>query len=156
MRTLTTACATLAIIAVPVLRPASLTGQEWSPAQREVLAALDEYTHVSIEGNVGEIMSYFHVKFQGWDYSQDRPLDRGETQALLEDYYAANEMTAFDVEPLAVQVRSDVAVIHLRYRETMRLADGAELTVSGPCTMTLVKEGGRWLFLSWAWIQKET
>ena len=156
MRTLTTVCIALAIITLPMLRPTSLTGQEWSSAQREVLAALDEYTRVSIEGNVEEIMSYFHVDFQGWDYGQDRPLDRGQTEALLEDYYAANQMTGFEVEPLAVQLRNDVAVVHVRYRETMRLADGAELTVSGPCTMTLVKEKGRWLFLSWAWIQKET
>jgi uncharacterized protein (TIGR02246 family) len=156
MKQLVTGCAVLASIVVPVVRPASLIAQEWSPAQQEVLAALDEYTRVSIAGDVEEIMSYFHEEFQGWDYKQDVPLGRRQIRTMIEGFYANGTITEFDVEPLAVQLRHDVAIVHLRYREAMKFGAGVDQSVAGRWTATLVKEGGKWLFLSWTWVQDGT
>lgn len=156
MRQLITGCAVLAGVAVLITQPASLIAQEWSPAQREVIATFDAYTRASVDGDVEKIMSYFHPEFLGWDYKQARPLDLQQTRGMIEGFYSSYKLAGFDVEPLAVQVRDDVAIVHLRYRETMKMGGGPDVSISGPWTATLVKDGGNWLFLSWSWIQEGT
>lgn len=147
--------ALLAFASIPVVIPASLPAQDWSPAQQEVVQTVEEYTRASIGGNVEEIMSYFHAEFRGWNYGQNRPLDRDQTGSMIEGFYAHNQLVDFEIEPLAVQVRGDVAVVHLRYREDMKVGGGMDVSVAGPWSMTLVRDEGDWLFLSWSWAQDE-
>lgn len=94
--------ALLAFASIPVVIPASLPAQDWSPAQQEVVQTVEEYTRASIGGNVEEIMSYFHAEFRGWNYGQNRPLDRDQTGSMIEGFYAHNQLVDFEIEPLAV------------------------------------------------------
>lgn len=156
MRRLITGSPALASIALLVVGPTSLIAQEWSPVQQEVLATLDAYTRASVDGDVKEIMSYFHPEFLGWDYKQARPLDLQQTRGMIEGFYSMYKLAGFDVEPLAVQVRDEVAIVHMRYRETMKMGGAEDVSISGLWTATFVKDGDKWVFFSWSWIQDDT
>ena len=74
---------------------------------------------------------------------------------MIEGFYSMYKLAEFDIEPLAVQLRDDVAIVHVRYKETMKMGGDDNVSLSGLWTATFVKEGGRWLFLSWSWIQDD-
>jgi ketosteroid isomerase-like protein len=156
MKRLIAGFATLASIALLAVDPASLIAQEWSPAQQQVLATFDAYTRASVDGDVEEIMSYFHPEFLGWDYKQARPIDLRQIREMIEGFYASYKLAGFDVEPLAVQMQGDVAIVYVRYRETMKMGEDADVSLTGPWTATFVKDGDKWLFFSWSWIQDDT
>ena len=156
MKLLLTSYAILVGLAVAWVNPAPLAAQEWSPAQREVLEALHEFTQISMRGDVEEIMGYFHTDFRAWDYAQGLPLDRGRTQGMFEYWYAKYQQVGFDVQPVAIQLHGDVAIAHLYYQEVMRDAAAVDVIISGRWTATLVKQGDGWVFLCWTWVQDET
>ena len=156
MKGLITGSAALAGLALLAAPPTALIAQEWSPAQQEVLRALDAYTRASVDGDVEEIMSYFHPEFLGWDYKQARPVGLEQTRGMIEGFYSMYKLAGFDVEPLAVQMRGDMAIVHLRYREAMKMGGAEDVAISGLWTATFVKDGDKWLFFSWSWIQDAT
>jgi ketosteroid isomerase-like protein len=147
--------ALLAILGAATLNPATLTAQEPSQAQQEVLATLQEYARVSMAGNVEEIMSYFHTRFSAWDYAQEGPVDLAGLREMLTFYLTEYRQTAFDIEPAAIYVHGDIATVHAHYDEVFVDQAGVETPMSGRWTATLLKEEGKWLFLTWSWIQTD-
>lgn len=152
-----TASATLgAAAALSLTFPLALSGQTWTPAQREVLDVVDGYTQATLDADVDRIMAYFHEDFQGWEYGEDMLLDRDRMESLVEGFYAGLEVVAFDIEPVAVTVDGRTAAVHVRYAETFRpLSTESEQSVSGKWTMVLVRENEAWRFITWAWAQDD-
>ncbi len=116
---------------------------------------LEAYTRVSMAGDVDEIMEYFHARFSAWDYAQEGPVDRAGLREMLAFYLGEYKQTAFNVEPAAVYVHGDIAILHADYDEVFTDQAGVETPISGRWTATLLKEEGKWLFLSWAWVETD-
>jgi ketosteroid isomerase-like protein len=148
-------CGLLVVLGVALLRPTALIAQEWSPVQREVLDALQEYTRVSMTGDVEAIMSYFHTQFSAWDYAQEQHVALDGFRESIKYLFGQYKQTSFDVQAAAIDVHGDVAVAHLHYQEVFTDAAGVETAMSGRWTATLVKDQGSWLFLAWSWLQDE-
>ncbi len=144
-----------AILGAALLMPAAVNAQDASQAEREVLATLEEYAQVSMAGDVEEIMTYFHARFSAWDYAQEGPVDRAGLREMLALLLSDYRQTAFNVEPAGIYVRGDIAILHADYDEVFTDRAGVATPMSGRWTATLVKEEGRWLFLSWSWIQTD-
>jgi ketosteroid isomerase-like protein len=137
------------------LSPATLTAQEPSQAEQEILVTLQEYARVSMAGDVDEIMKYFHARFSAWDYAQEGPVDRAGLREMLTFFLTEYKQTAFNVEPAAIHVHGDVAILHADYDEVFTDRAGVETPIAGRWTATLLKEEGKWLFLSWSWVQTD-
>ena len=134
-----------------------LSAKEWTAEQKEIAKWFKKYTEVSVEGNLKEILSYFHTKFSGWDYSQTTqvaPFDKTFLQNYLDEFYKKNKMISFEVEPLEIKVEGNFAITHVNFREKIKDSDGNEITMSGPWTSALIKQDGKWLFISWSWTLK--
>ncbi len=116
-----------------------------------------KYTEVSIEGKLKEIWSYYHTKFSGWDYSQTMhavPFDKAWLQNSHKELYKNNKMISFEVEPLEIKIEGNFAIIHVNCVEKLKDSDGNEITYSVPWTSALIKQDGKWLFLSWSFTLK--
>ena len=134
-----------------------LSAKEWTAEQKEIAKWFKKYTEVSVEGNPKEILSYFHTKFSGWDYSQTTqvaPFDKTFLQNSLDEHYKKNKMISFEVEPLEIKVEGNFAIIHVNFKEKFKDSDGNEINMSGPWTSALIKQDGKWLFISWSWTLK--
>jgi ketosteroid isomerase-like protein len=147
--------ALLAVLGAATLNPATMTAQEPSQAEQEVLATLQEYARVSMAGNVDEIMTYFHARFSAWDYAQEGPIDRASLREMLALLLSDYRQTAFNIEPAGIFVHGEIAILHADYDEVFTDPAGVETPMAGRWTATLVKEEGKWLFLSWAWVQTD-
>jgi len=144
----------LVFICAVLLTTASLFAKEWSAEQKDVLNSLKAYIAANYKGDINEIMSYFHPKFTGWDYSQKLPADSDAYRKMLEDFFKNNKLIKFDADPLEIQVEGSVAIMHLTYDESFSDSSGKKVINSGPWTATMVKKGNKWFFLSWSWIAK--
>jgi ketosteroid isomerase-like protein len=128
--------------------------EEWTAEQKEIVDWFKKYTEVSIEGNLEGIWSYYHPKFSGWDFSQTMhpvPFDKAWLQKNQEGQYEMYKMISFEVEPLKIKVEGNYAIIHVNYIEKVNDSEGNEITFSGPWTSALIKQDGKWLFISWSY-----
>ena len=135
-----------------ILSLSPIAAQEWSPEQKDIVEFINDYTKASMRGDIDEIMSYFHVDFSAWEYSMTEPFDRDSTQKTIEYINQIFKQVAFEVQPIAIQLHGDVAILHLNFQETMRDAEGVDNFMSGPWTVTLLKQGKGWIFLCWTWV----
>jgi ketosteroid isomerase-like protein len=145
----------LIVLGAASLNLATLTAQEPSQAQQDVVAMLEDYTRVSMAGNVDEVMEYFHARFSAWDYAQEGPVDRVGLREMLTFFLTEYRQTEFNIEPAAIYVHGDIAILHADYDEVFTDQAGVETPMAGRWTATLVKEGGKWLYLSWSWVQTD-
>ena len=129
--------------------------EEWTAEQKDVLNSLEKYIAVNLQGNVKEVMSYFHPKFSGWLYAQTNPLNKDAADKIIEDLFKNNKITKFEVEPLEIQVEGNTAILHLNFDEIRRDSTGKETSVSGPWSATMLKQDNKWLFISWSWIENQ-
>jgi ketosteroid isomerase-like protein len=135
-----------------------LHAKEWTAEQKEIVNWFKKYTEVSVEGNLEGIWSYYHPKFSGWDYSQIMnegvPFDKAWLQNSHKELYKNNKMISFEVEPLEIKIEGNFAIIHVNFVEKLQDSDGNEITYSGPWTSALIKQDGKWLFISWSFAFK--
>ncbi len=148
-------CGLLVFMCIVLLAAASVFAKEWSAKQKDVLNSVEKYTAANLQGNVKEVMSYFHPKFSGWDYAQTNPLNKDAANKIIEDIFKNNKITKFEVEPLEIQVEGNIAILHLNYEEILRDSTGKETISSGRWSATMLKQDNKWLFMSWSWIEKQ-
>ena len=148
----------LSVFLLPLLLYISpAAAQEWSPEQKEVVEFLNNYAKSSMQGDMDEIMSYFHADFSAREYSAalPEPLDLESTRQAIEHSNQNFKQLVFDVQALTIQFHGDVAIAHSNFKETMRDANGVDTKMSGPWTATLLKQGKGWVFTSWTWMYLE-
>ena len=108
-----------------------------------------------MQGDMVEIMDWFHADFHAWNYAYALPLDRDGTQRIVKYFATKFNQLAFDIQPVAIQLYGDIAIAHLYYQELMRDTLENENILSGRWTATLVKQGDEWVFLCWTWVEDE-
>ena len=132
-----------------------LIAKEWSAEQKDVMKWFKKYTEVSVQGNVEEIMGFFHSNFSGWDYAEKLPFDKDFFRNLFDDFSKKYKMISFEVDLLEIQVEGNFAIAHVNYKETLRDSVGKDTNISGRWTAALVKQDDKWVFISWSWIEKQ-
>jgi len=132
-----------------------LIAKEWSAEQKGVMKWFKKYTEVSAQGNIEEIMGFFHSNFSGWDYAQKLPFDKDFIRNFMNDYYKKYKMISFEVDPLEIQVEGNFAIAHVNYKETLRDSVGKDTNISGRWTAALVKQDNKWVFISWSWKENQ-
>ncbi len=144
----------LAFIFMALLVTAPVFAKEWSAEQKDVLNSFNQYLAANLKGSVEEIMTYFHPNFIGWDYKQEFPMNYVALQKMMEGFFMNYKLGKFVAEPLEIQVEGNIAILHLNYAEAFGDSAGQEISSSGYWTATMVKQGNKWVFLSWSWIAK--
>jgi len=99
-------------------------------------------------------MTYFHPKFTWWEYAEKLPGNYDAFRTAIEDFFKNNKIIKFDANPLEIQVEGKIAIMHLNYNEIFSDSSGKETTNAGSWTATMMKQGKKWIFLSWSWKAK--
>lgn len=131
------------------LQHTSAGAQEWSQAEREAWTAVTQGWEALRAGSVDGFMATFHPRFLGWNMNRPAPLDveaeRSGTVAFLDSY----SWVSYRVEPVAIRITDDVAIVHYRYHEVVRsTADGTVHEEHGRATQVLKRLDGEWKTLS--------
>ena len=128
--------------------------EEWTAEQKEIVDWFKKYTEVAIEGDLEGIWSHFHNKFSGWDYlkvmNEGVPYDMAWLQNSHKELYKNLKMVLFEIEPLEIKIAGNIAIVHVNFVEKLQDSEGNEITYSGPWTSALIKQDGKWLFMSWS------
>jgi ketosteroid isomerase-like protein len=121
---------------------------DWTPEQQAVIDAVKQGP-VGIESDFDSWADGYADAWTYWRVGDPAVRPRGEHMALVREYIdAGNRPTAFDLEPVDVIVRGDVALLRLIATEELRSAEGEERVVRYASAAMLVNEDGRWKMLA--------
>ena len=119
--------------------------QTWSPAEKEVLQALEDVVRAYQEENLEAVMAFYHDDFVGFRYGAPNTFNKADLRKSLPLNWANQETVEGWVKPLNIRVAGNAAVIHHYQYTLVRDKDGKETDYRGRWTEFLVKQGGKWL-----------
>jgi hypothetical protein len=91
-----------------------------------------------------------HPNLSYWDSNRPGPQNRESLARWVRYGNASNTVLEQELFPISITITGNVAVVHYRYTTASENYKKEREIVTGRYTDILVKENGRWLFLSWA------
>ncbi|WP_265587720.1 nuclear transport factor 2 family protein [Sphingomicrobium arenosum] len=123
------------------------TAQSWSPAQTEVWQAVSNHWANHVEGSDWhEVMT---ADSYGWGGSALLPRSRDQFAASARVFGAEGKILHYELNPLAITARDDVAVVHYMAMITEEDHKGEREFNVERCSDVMVRESGGWKFLGW-------
>lgn len=121
--------------------------QEWSPAQTEVWKNVEAYWARDAAGDLEGFLSYFHENYIGWNLTEPMPANKARLRKFVDHTYKTEKTILHDIQPVAINVIGDVAVVHYYYTVITKDADGKEGDRSGRWADVLMKQGDKWVLI---------
>ena len=124
--------------------------QTWSPEQQELWRVEDQQWKMAAAKDLTWIETMVHPNVSFWNANQPAPQNKASL-SRWEKYDTANR-TVLEQElfPISVTITGNVAVVQYRYQVAAENYKKERETVTGRYTDVFIKEGGRWLFITWA------
>jgi hypothetical protein len=142
------AVATAAMLLCMVTGTAS--AQEWSAEQQEVWKVEQQQWKMSAANDTTWIDTMVHPNMKFWETGAPMPRDRASLKHWSR-YDTANSSTLEqELFPISATITGNIAVVQYHYMIARENYKKERETVTGHYTDVLIKEGGRWLFLTWA------
>lgn len=131
------------------LAPSSSEAQQWTPAERAVWSAVEESWDALRAEDIARFMDSFHPQFLGWSTSRQAPLDLAAERRGTEEFLAQYDWVSHTIEPVAIRIVGEDAIVHYRYREVIRpAAGGTPQQEDGKATQVMRRLGERWKTLT--------
>ncbi len=127
--------------------PNGLQAQQWSAAQKAVWSDVNTYWDLFAKGDVDGMLSYFDADYSGWDVNDPLPTGKTSTEKGLKHFLAGNEIVLYNIQPVAINVHDNFAIVHYYYSMTVKNAEGKERFNNGRWTDILLKKGGKWMLI---------
>ena len=138
-----------------LLESAPLHAKEWTAEQKAVAECFHKYVDTAVKGDVEKLKSFYHPQMSWWDYKQEHPVGIKVFLKGMEELYKSEvKWISCDAKPLEIHVVGDVAILYTTYKNILKDPEGNETTTSGHWTAVLIKQDGKWLFLSNSYIEK--
>ncbi|MGH9933435.1 MAG: nuclear transport factor 2 family protein [Pyrinomonadaceae bacterium] len=139
----------LVVIAV-CLFPSVALSQTWTPEQKEIWRLEEQQWKMSAAKDASWIETMVHPNISFWQ--TDQPMPRNKESLARWTRYSDAIATVLEQEifPISVTVTNNVAVAHYRYQIASENYKKDREMVTGRYTDVFVKEGNRWLFITWA------
>jgi hypothetical protein len=133
---------------VAVAGPSS--AQTWSTEQQEIWKFEEQQWQMAKDKDLSWLDKMVHPNLSYWDSDQQSPQNKASLARW--NRYNNTNTTVLEQElfPISVTITGNIAVVHYRYTIARENAKKERETVNGRYTDILVKEAGRWLFISWA------
>ncbi len=125
----------------------TLQAQEWSGKQKEVWSNISTYWDLFAKGDADGMLSYFHADYNGWDVNDPLPSGKASTEKGLKHFLAGNQIVLHRIQPVAINVQGNFAIVHYYYNMTIKNAEGKESSSGGRWTDILRKEGDKWMLI---------
>ena len=140
---------TFALAGALAVTARSAEAQPWSPAERAVWSAVEQGWEALRAEDVAGFMDSFHPRFLGWNMSRPAPLDLAAERRGTEEFLAQYDWESYALEPVAIRIVDDDAIVHYRYGEVVRPATGGPpQREHGRATQVLRRVEGRWKTLT--------
>ncbi len=146
MRSARTWLAILCLLLLPTLASA----QAWTAEQQEVWKLEEQQWQMAKDKDISWIDKMVHPNISYWDVDQPGPQNKASLQRW--NRYNNTNATVLEQElfPISLTITGNIAVVHYRYSVARENYKKERETVTGRYTDVLVKEGGRWLFITWS------
>lgn len=142
-------CSTAAFLSMlAVAAPAS--AQTWSAEQQEIWKFEEQQWQMAKDKDSSWIEKMVHPSLSYWDSDQQMPQNKASLTRWNRYNNTNSTVREQELFPISVTITGNIAVVHYRYTTARENAKKERETVNGRYTDILVKEGGRWMFLSWA------
>lgn len=126
------------------------SAQTWSPEQQEIWRFEEQQWNMGKEKDLSWVDTMVHPNLSYW--STDQPGPQNKASLARWARYGSTSTTVLEQElfPISITITGNIAVVHYNYTVASENSKQERESVSGRYTDILVKEDGRWLFLSWA------
>ncbi len=126
-------------------------------AEKEAVAeTLQNLVDAAVNEDMEGLKKLWHPQITWWNYTQDHPVGMDVYPKEMEDLFKSEvEWVSCDAKPVEIHVVDNVAILYINNKNTFKDAEGNEFTTIGPWTAVLIKEAGKWLFLSNSWTVNE-
>jgi ketosteroid isomerase-like protein len=135
-------------LAIVIACPFLARGQQWSPAQQEAWQTVEAYWQCFAEGDAECFLTYLHDDFSGWTNTNALPRDKEDMSLYLPLGFETSQTLLHDVDPVAINVHDNVAIVHYYYSRTFVDSSGARKSDTGRWTDILKKQGDRWVMIA--------
>jgi len=128
----------------------AVSAQTWSPEQQEIWRFEEQQWKMAAAKDLSWIDTMVHPNLSYWE--TDQPSPQNKASLARWNRYANTNNTVLEQElfPGSITITGNVAVVHYRYMIARENLKKDRETVTGRYTDILVKENGRWQFLSWS------
>ncbi len=128
---------------------APVQAQTWSAEQTEVWEVELAVWELDWAGDKSWIAKYVLDDALVWNADRRGPRDKSSIARFYRFEDAGAQYPVHELWPLGIVVHGNVAVVHYRYSAGVVNAKGERKEEHGDFTDVLVKENGRWRFLTW-------
>jgi len=128
---------------------ATAAAQNWSPEQQEVWQLELQQWKMAAAEDTSWIDSMVHPNMRFWETSDPMPRDKASLKHWSRYDSENSTMLQHELFPIAITVTGNVAVVQYHYREARENFKKERETVIGQYTDVLIKENGRWMFITW-------
>ena len=134
------------VLAVGLLLPLSVFGEDWTAAQQEVLAF--EEACVTTK-DLDDFNACFHEDFEGWGIDFSVPTSKADRKGVFENGFASFDADTLLFKPLSVIVKGNMAVVSYltETKLTNKSTDEVEY-VTERWTDVCLKDGGKWTWIA--------
>lgn len=140
---------TAAVLALCTLA-GTASAMEWNAEQQEVWKLEQQQWKMSAAEDMTWIDTMLHPNMTFWEAGAPMPRDKASLKHWSR-FDAENGSTLEqELFPISVTITGNIAVVQYHYMVARENYKKERERVTGHYTDVLVKEGGRWLFLTWA------
>ena len=126
-----------------VLLVASASAQEWSDVQQDVWSMEEAYWERRQQADVEGFMDLWDEDFVGWPYWAPEPMTKADIRQSVREGVLSG-LVSFELDPHAIRLFGDIAVVHYSYEVRGRDAAGREANRTGRLTHTWRWHDGKW------------
>ena len=133
-----------------VAQTGTAAGQTWSPEQQEIWRLEEQQWKMAAAKDLSWIETMVHPSISYWETTQAMP--RNKASLARWSKYDSTNSTVLEQElfPISATITGNIAVVHYRYQIARENYKKERETVTGRYTDILIKDNGRWQFLSWS------
>ena len=132
-----------------VAQTGTVSGQTWSPEQQEIWRLEEQQWKMNAAKDLTWIETMVHPNISYWDVNFPGPQNKASLSRWAK-YGTADTVLEQEIFPISVTITGNVAVAQYRYRVASENYKKEREIVTGRYTDVLIKEGNRWLFITWA------
>ena len=123
---------------------------QWTPEQQELWKLEQQQWQMSKDKDQSWVDTMVHPNLSFWETGDPSPRNRASLVRWNKFTSANSNVLEFELFPVTITVTGNVAVVHYFYQIARENYKKDREMVQGHYTDVLVKEGGRWLFISWS------
>lgn len=128
----------------------SASAAEWSAEQQEIWKLEQQQWKMSATKDTSWIDTMVHPNMTFWEAGAPMPRDKASLKHWSR--FDADNGSTLEQElfPISATITGNIAVVHYNYMIARENHKKERETVTGNYTDVLIKENGRWQFLTWA------